>query len=256
MDIDFDCTLCGKCCRDLKLPLTVQEAIAWLEDGHEVQILCEAVPWPQEPAEDDGPAQHKRRRSFPAVSGDLPIRVVVILAAPFDGPCPNLQPDFRCGIYTRRPLVCRIYPAEINPFVRLHPAYKNCPPEAWAPGRPPLLRQGVMVDAQLQGLIEQSRRTDVEDVPTKERLCTALDLTTAALANEGLVVHSPEREALLDGLRQAQREGDRHAIPRHWRLVSNQRATREAQAAAGACWEAEDTAGRRFAYLGFHPATT
>jgi hypothetical protein len=49
MDIDFDCTMCGKCCHDLRLPLTVTEAIAWLERGNDVQILCEALPWPEEP---------------------------------------------------------------------------------------------------------------------------------------------------------------------------------------------------------------
>ena len=42
MDVHFDCTQCGNCCRDLKLPLTVLEAMDWLTDGHSVQIICEA----------------------------------------------------------------------------------------------------------------------------------------------------------------------------------------------------------------------
>ena len=48
------------------------------------------------------------------MSGSLPTRVVVILTGAYEGPCPNLQPDMRCGIYEQRPLVCRIYPAEIK----------------------------------------------------------------------------------------------------------------------------------------------
>ena len=117
MDIDFECTMCGKCCHDLRLPLTVTEAVAWLERGNNVQILCEALPWPEEPPAENRLATHKRRRSFASMSGSLPTRVLVTLAAVYAGPCPNLRPDMRCAIYEQRPLVCRIYPAEINPFI-------------------------------------------------------------------------------------------------------------------------------------------
>lgn len=97
MDIDFECTKCGKCCHDLRLPLTVTEAMAWLERGNDVQILCDAAPWPKEPPEDNLPAAHRRRRSFAAVSGSLPTRVVVILASAYEGPCPHHQQKMRCG---------------------------------------------------------------------------------------------------------------------------------------------------------------
>jgi len=59
MDIQFDCTLCGQCCHNLKLTLTVAEAMRWLEDGNQVQVLTEAIPWPDEPAADDLPALYK-----------------------------------------------------------------------------------------------------------------------------------------------------------------------------------------------------
>jgi Fe-S-cluster containining protein len=127
MDIDFGCTICGKCCHDLRLPLAVTEAVAWLERGNDVQILCDASPWLEEPPEDNLQAVHRRRRSFAAMSGSLLTRVVVILAGAYAGPCPNLQPHMRCGIYEQRPLVCRIYPAEIIPFVELTPMHKACP---------------------------------------------------------------------------------------------------------------------------------
>jgi Fe-S-cluster containining protein len=110
--------------------LTAAEAVEWLTDGHQVQLICDASPWPEEPPADDHNAAHRRRRSFAVMSGSMPARVVVILVANLAGACPNLMADMRCGIYERRPLVCRIYPAEINPFVQLEPQKKACPPEA------------------------------------------------------------------------------------------------------------------------------
>ncbi len=130
MDIHFNCTQCGRCCRDTRVPLTASEAVAWLNRGHEVQLLCEASPWP--PALDSEPrALHFKRRSFTVASGSMPARVVVILVANVVGDCPNLLPSRRCGIYEIRPLVCRIYPAEVNPFVILERDKKACPQEAW-----------------------------------------------------------------------------------------------------------------------------
>ena len=82
-----------------------------------MQVILEAIPWLEEFPSDDQQAAHRRRRSFAAMSGRLPVRIVVILAADISGACPNLKHDLRCGIYERRPLVCRIYPAEINPFI-------------------------------------------------------------------------------------------------------------------------------------------
>jgi hypothetical protein len=48
---------------------------------------------------DDQKAAHRKRRSFAALSGSMPTRVVVILAANLAGACPNLMADMRCGIY-------------------------------------------------------------------------------------------------------------------------------------------------------------
>ena len=258
MDIEFECTQCGNCCHDLKLPLTLKEAIDWLNDGNAVQVLCEAVPWPVEPATGDLQAAHKRRRSFATASGALPARVVVILAGTFDGACPNLQADKRCGIYARRPLVCRIYPAEINPFLELQPSGKACPPQAWAPDRPPLVRQGLYVDAQLRSCIDRSRESDSGDLRAKEKLCALLQLDAAAMANEGFVVHSPPRAALLAALGRAKDEVGRDAFvsPAPWRFISNRRATVDALASLGALASLmHELKQPSFEYLGFHPAT-
>jgi Fe-S-cluster containining protein len=198
--IDFQCTECGKCCHGLRLPLTVTEAIAWLERAGTVELMCEAIPWQSEPEPDQLVAAHKRRRSFPAMSGGLPVRVIVVLAARFEDACPNLLPDQRCNIYLERPLVCRIYPAEINPFIALEPAHKGCPPEAWTLPQP-LVRQGQVVDAQVWDSIQKSRASDQREAPLKAAVCTALGIDIAEFSSVGFAVHHPEPAALLEALR-------------------------------------------------------
>ena len=90
----------------------------------------------------------------------------------------------RCRIYDRRPLVCRIYPAEVNPFFAFETDRKACPPEAWAAGAT-LIADGDPVDAATCALIAEARRRDAEDAPRKRRLCRALGIDVAALAGEG-----------------------------------------------------------------------
>jgi Fe-S-cluster containining protein len=256
MDVHFDCTRCGKCCNGLKLPLTVSEAIAWLTDGHPVQLICEAMPWLEEPAADDHKAAHRRRRSFASMSGSMPSRVVVILAAHFAGNCPNLRTDMRCGIYERRPLVCRIYPAEINPYIQLDPAKKACLPEAWGVQHPLLLRDGRVLDDRVHENIQQSRDTDRRNVQIKRRLCAALNLNSAALADEGFVVYSPDRAILLTELGRAAGEPDGGTTDAEWRFISNRTATRDALARQGALVSlVADGNTDAFQYLGFHSAS-
>ncbi len=221
MDLHFNCTLCGRCCQNLKLPLTVGEAIEWLARGHPVQVICDAMPWPGEPAVDDLQALHRRRRSFLAKSGSMTSSVVVILAANLAGRCPNLGSDLRCGLYERRPLVCRIYPAEINPFVRLDPRHKACPPEAWTADQPLIQREGRLVDAGIRENIERSRDADRSHVGVKQRVCRALNIDSAALANEGFVVHSPDQTALQAELTRAAADPAAAAPDAAWRFVSN-----------------------------------
>jgi Fe-S-cluster containining protein len=255
MDIDFECTMCGKCCHDLRVPLTVTEALAWLARGDKVQILCDASPWPEEPPKDNLQVAQRRRRSFAAVSGSLPVRVMVILAGAYEGPCPNLLPDMRCGIYEQRPLVCRIYPAEINPFIEFEPAKKACPRDAWTAGLPPLLRSGKLVDAEILPLIRQSHDFDACDLPVKKEVCRLLGIDRAAVWNEGFVVYSPDRLDLLETLRKASCESSAPGIPT-WHFVSNRRTTREALLTVGAlapdCYRGSTV---RFEYLGFFTAT-
>jgi len=199
MDIHFGCTQCGKCCRDTKVPLTVAEAIKWLNRGDEVQLLCEASPWPE--ALDREPrAAHFKRRSFAAMSGSMPTRVIVMLVANVVGACPNLLSNMRCGIYEDRPLVCRIYPAEINPFVEFKRENKACPPEAWVKNLPLLQRGRVLTDNVISRDIEMSRAADVLDAGVKSRLCLALNLAHTALVHDAFLVYSPTAQTLLSAL--------------------------------------------------------
>jgi Fe-S-cluster containining protein len=233
-DTHFSCTQCGNCCSHLKIPLTAVESVDWLRSGHPVQVICEATPWPVEFPADDQKSAHRWRRSFAAVSGAMPIRVVAILAARIDGACPNLLPDLRCGIYPRRPLVCKIYPAEINPFVQLEPRNKACPPEAWAARHPLLQRKGVVTDDAVRRDIQLSRDTDEREAPMKLRLCEVLNVREAALAAEGFVVYSPSIAALQDALSQAMAATSAAPDPDSWRFLSNQSGTVESLLAGGA----------------------
>jgi len=226
----------------------------WLTAGHSVQLICEATPWLEEPPADDRKAAHRRRRSFAAVSGSMPARVVVILAANFAGSCPNLMTDMRCGIYERRPLVCRVYPAEINPFIKLDAARKSCPTEAWSVEHPLLLRDGHVADARVRANIRQSRDTDRRNVAIKRRLCMALNLNSAALADEGFVVHSPDRGVLLTELARAAEDGDTETADADWCFISNRAETVASLAVHGALASLAGTSGKPpFEYLGFHP---
>lgn len=258
MTIHFSCTMCGRCCHDLRLPLGVDEAIDWLGRNGRIQVFCDAIPWPEDPPASNLQAAYKRDRSFPAISGALPVRVTVTLVAAFQGACPNLQPDLRCGIYESRPRTCRIYPAEMNPFVALSPEAKLCPPEAWEARWPAFQNgDGSWTDPSLTATIDQAREAAVRDARTKGALCRLLGLDTAALANEGLMVHTPSREvtrdALLEAKALASHEGD-HVLA-EWTLVSNRKATGDALASIDARWKrhvAEERASEE--YVGFFPA--
>jgi Fe-S-cluster containining protein len=233
VDIHFKCTQCGKCCRDSRIPLSVAEAIGWLNRGHSVQLICEASPWPEGPADEDPRAAHFKRRSFAAMSGTLPTRVVVNLVANNTGACPNLLPDMRCGIYEDRPLVCRIYPAEINPSVALNSAKKSCPPEAWTRDLPILQRNGSLMDDVVRRDVRSWRDADAADVPLKRRLCVALNIMDAGLVHEAVLIYSPATGALLSALARAAQGDDDGPGSAQWRFVSERPETLEDVAAHG-----------------------
>ncbi|MDZ7863039.1 YkgJ family cysteine cluster protein [Acidovorax sp.] len=235
MQLNFACTQCGRCCQGHRVPLSVHEAMAWLRRGGDVHLLCDAVVWPAEPPAGDALAAYRRERSFAAASAAMAVRVGVILAASFPGRCPNLMDDQRCAIYAERPLVCRIYPASINPFEPLGTESKACPPEAWDARGPAFVRAGRLVDEATHALIDQARHLAMQEIPAKQRLCDALGIRVAAMANEGFAVHRPPRAALLAALEascaamatQADPVVPVPALPGDWCLLSARAATLE-----------------------------
>ncbi len=189
--ISFGCTACGLCCHGLRLPLSIREARDWSAAGGVVELFCEAIPDLGPP--DDAAALHRWAIGFTAHSGTLPIRVRLMLVAAFDGPCPRLLPDMRCGAYAERPSACRIYPAEMRPDHNIDPATKLCPPEAWGPDAPPLIdATGRIVDEEVGGALTALTHAQRADAGAKAALAHALGLRDVALANEGSVVVAPD----------------------------------------------------------------
>ncbi|MGV8919062.1 MAG: YkgJ family cysteine cluster protein [Pseudomonas sp.] len=199
-DTRFACTGCGKCCNDHHVPLTLSEARQWAADGGTVIVLVEAFL-------ENGygvPAvhlEHARRRSVLISSGKTTAYIAITFAAYNSGPCHNLRADDLCGIYERRPLVCRIYPMEINPHIPLRPAAKDCPPNAWEEG-PELIVGSHLVDLELKELIERSRQADSEDIDAKETICALLGIRTTALKGDGFATYLPDMQAFAEAARQ------------------------------------------------------
>lgn len=260
MDVHFDCTRCTQCCRRTKIPLTVHESVEWLADGNEVQIICEASPWRTDGAPPDPKSARLERRSFEAQSGSIPIRVVVLLVANIPGDCPNLNRDSSCGVYDRRPLVCQIYPAEMNPFVTFDPSKKACPVEAWASQHPLLMRNGKLMKPETERNIERWRAAETLDVAAKRRLCRELSISDAAVAEEGFLVFTPSRQVMLETLHAAIHESaprtDGSGPLSSWALVTNRSATAHALAQSGALVRASPTAaGLPCEYIGLKTAS-
>ncbi len=256
MDIHFGCTACGNCCRNLKLPLTVSEAVTWLGEGNQIQVICEASPaLPTGP--EDGVAAYFRGRSFESVSGTMPVQVATLLAANLEGQCRYLRDDLRCGIYDRRPLVCRIYPAEINPFRKLEPAAKACPPEAWSASMPLFQRNGELTGTTLRADIVAAREANVQDRAVKRRACAELGISDTAIAGEGFMIHSPRGDELLAALLRGIAAHPGLPSPSaNWRLLSDRPESVRSLAERGArAVSAEETGGSghptNHQYIGF-----
>jgi Fe-S-cluster containining protein len=202
MNTSFSCVGCGKCCTDHHVPLTLAEARQWTADGGKVIVLVEGFPGnglglPLQQRE------HAERRSCLVPSGTTEAYVAITFAAYNVGPCRNLDEDQRCRIYERRPLVCRIYPMEINPHIPLKPAAKECPPESWETG-PDLIVGGELVDQELASLILRSRQADRDDIQIKEAICERLGIRTTALKGDGFTAYLPDMMAFATAIEQVE----------------------------------------------------
>ena len=231
MNTHFSCVGCGKCCTDHHVPLTLTEARDWATDGGQVIVLVEGflgngLGLPVEQRE------HAQRRSCMVPSGQAQAYVAITFAAFNPGRCRNLDEENLCRIYERRPLVCRIYPMEINPHIPLKPDAKECPPESWEQG-PLLILADQLVDQPLAELIQRSRQADRDDIPFKEAICAALGIRTTALKGDGFTAYLPNMQALATAIDQVKTQAlpeSRHA----WRFHVSGTDVAEQVRAAGA----------------------
>ncbi|AYH48950.1 zinc/iron-chelating domain-containing protein [Dickeya fangzhongdai] len=220
MDTSFSCVGCGKCCMGHHVPLTLAEAREWALDGGQIIILAEGFLQngigilPEQ-------RQHAQSRSCDVISGETRAFIAITFAAYNLDSCRHLDEDLRCRIYDRRPLVCRIYPMEINPHIPLRQASKDCPPEAWLQGEA-LIVSDRLVDSETQALIERSRQADREDVHIKASICNWLGIATSALKGDGFTAYLPDMSAFTSALELAgQFTAEEHAeaaVSRAWQF--------------------------------------
>lgn len=195
--VNFNCVGCGACCRGRYVPLTLDEAEAWLRRGHRVSILLEAFAIDEDQG-DPARYRHNASRGTRVKSGNLDICVIAIFAADAISGCPNLGEGNACQIYEQRPLVCRIYPMEVNPFVAFRTDQKDCPPEAWDVSQEnEVIQANGQLIPSIEQLVEASRRADQADALAKVLICEDLDLRVTAWKGCGYVIHTPVADDLL-----------------------------------------------------------
>jgi Fe-S-cluster containining protein len=246
MTVTFGCTSCGRCCHDLRLTLSIDEALRWIDRDGTVEILCDALPAAAEFASDD--MRQYRERAFAARSGSLDIVVGLILVATFAGPCPNLQPDMRCGDYADRPNVCRIYPTEMLPGRAPNPSDKRCPAEAWASTQPAMFDDGGAVsDPVTRIAVDAANRTYATEALAKRRLAALLEIEVAALRNEGFAAFRCDPVELRAALLEARDGNCAHLNDRLWHIASaSERTTAMIVDAGAAAATPSETAERYY----------
>jgi len=195
--VRFSCVGCGVCCKGRLIPLTLAEAQQWLSRGHDVSVILEAfdeATWPRS----SGEFAHAKGRSVSVRCGDALIQVIAVFAGKALEQCPNLRADNLCGIYEERPLVCRIYPMEINPFIPLRQDHKVCPPQVWESAE--ILCTDGRAEPALEALIHQSRQADRDDAHNKIAVCAHLGLNVTSWKDNALAVYFPPPAQLLEAI--------------------------------------------------------
>jgi Fe-S-cluster containining protein len=233
MAIRFECMACGRCCHGLRLPLSLSEAVQWLERGGRVDILCDASPLDALP---DPLTSLRLQRKFPARSGNLEIAVDLVLTASLDGMFPHQLPDMGCGIYDHLPARCRIYPGELKPDRTIDPAAKRCPDDAWSDTMAVLVDDtGSVIEPITASAIVAAHRSHRDEGAAREFIASRLGIVVTALSNEGYAVWTPDPDALLAALHAAlQADSDVDWPDWSWSFVSSRSATRSLIRSTGA----------------------
>jgi hydrogenase maturation factor len=105
--------------------------------------------------------------------------------------------------------------------------------------------------------VQQSRRANQLEAPLRTQICLELGLSTAALANEGFLIHAPESDALLAALQRIQAApASPDAATAEWVFVSNRTETVETLLSVGATGHlVAPTPADTFRYHGFFPSS-
>lgn len=264
MDIDqkkyFNCSQCGSCCQGWKVPLSISEALSWIERGNEIEILTEGSFYIKTDESYDPSIPYKLERMFAASTGKRNFYVRPIVVASFQKRCPNLMSDNRCAIYEQRPLTCRIYPAEINPFIKLNEGHKKCPPASWSKGHEILSSSAGTYRKQYAQLIDVARNTAISDMKYWAHICHTLSIACCALVGEGYAVYKVTYGKFYHAVKMALDSIDNGPVVFNDKYVvlSNRKKTVDALAAHGAAHALIHRenyvmhAGDRVTYYGFH----
>lgn len=192
MNVQFSCNGCGRCCKGHHIPLTLSEANKWALDGGQIIVLLEGF-LSDESSLPFIHREHDRQRSAIVKNNTREMHVSITFAAFNSGSCRNLKENNQCGIYETRPLVCRIYPIEINPHIPLKIENKSCDTDTWH-GGPVLMVNGEITDQEMLELVEQSRQADRTDIKQKLDICNLLKINVSALKGNGFTAYLPDME--------------------------------------------------------------
>lgn len=243
--VRFSCVGCGICCKGRLIPLTLAETQQWINRGHDIAVILEAFDessWPHSSAE----FAHAKGRSVSVNCGKTQIQVIAVFAGKALEQCPNLRADNLCGIYEERPLVCRIYPMEINPFIAVRQDNKACPPEAWESEN--ILCTDGRADPALEALIIQSRQADRAEASSKIAVCAHLGLNVSSWKHNALAVYFPPREKLLEAILGVESNPEEHPGC-EWQVRVDDLSLRERLTASAVSLAANDSADYIFHVL-------
>nr|WP_246257771.1 DoxX family protein [Pararobbsia alpina] len=93
---------------------------------------------------------------------------------------------------------------------------------------------GQWVSEELRALMVRSRQETAADAQRKAALCSSLQINTAAMANEGFMIHRPRLDQLLDVLLQSKSDRIGDGPLTQWTFVSNRSSTRNTLTSIGA----------------------
>jgi Fe-S-cluster containining protein len=181
----------------------LDEAVVWAKRGHGVEILVKGGLCPRPDYEAESLVGYIMDRSLTVAAGQGCLAVQPVVAAAVEERCPNLGDNNRCAIYEERPRVCRIYPAEINPFTPFSNESKRCPPESWDEGHGVFVAEGGAYEAEYAKTIAAARRAALDDMKYLPRLCSLLSIDRCALATEGFVAYKIAPDRFLEAIQQA-----------------------------------------------------